>query len=213
MTAPEIDVCVVPSDWVSRIYEADAPELRGRIAIWPAGVDPEYWKPDALRLARDRLALIYLKVLPGQHNATDAQVQSAQDVLKRAGFAVTLLQYGSFGHVDYLRLLQAADALVYFSPTESQSVSLAEAWAADVPTLVWDQGRFTYKGRDYRTSSAPFLSSHTGAAFEDSDALAALMQGWDHLRATFRPRAWVLEHMTDVKSASVYWHLAHSRKP
>jgi hypothetical protein len=127
----------------------------------------------------------------------------------RAGFSVAFLRYGSFDHVEYLDMLQRADVLLFYSPTESQSLSLAEAWATDVPTLVWDQGHFTYKGRTYQTSSAPLLSSQTGAPFADIAALDLLLAGWDELRASVRPREWVLEHMTDAKCAQAYWNLGH----
>jgi glycosyltransferase involved in cell wall biosynthesis len=208
MTAPEIDVCIVPSQWVARLYEEDAPELRGRIAVWPAGVDAEYWKPDPLRVTHDRRALVYLKQLPGQRNAEDLLIRSAEGALERAGFAVTTVSYGSFAPDEYLELLRAVDLLVLFSPTESQGLALAEAWSVDVPTLVWAQAQLTYKGRLYQTSSAPFLSSRTGVVFNDSDALERLLEDWTELRTAFGPRAWVLEHMTDAKCARAYWDLA-----
>ena len=202
MTAPEIDLCLVPSEWVKRLYEEDSPELRGRVAVWPAGVDPDYWTPGE----PSRRALVYVKRVDGQRNVEDAEVAGARSALERAGFEVVPLEYGTFKPSAYRSALRGAALMVFFSPTESQCLALVEAWAADVPTLVWDCGRLEYKGRVYEGSSAPYLSPATGAAFSgDSGDLIAR---WDELRPGFRPREWVLENMTDAVCARAYRRLA-----
>jgi hypothetical protein len=211
MTAPEIDLCVVPSEWVKQLYEDDAPELRGRIAVWPAGVDPQYWLPVVAPTAGPRRALVYVKQLAGHLNVSNDDVRAAVAVLTRAGFAATTLHYGEFDHRDYLGLLQGVEVLVFFSPTESQGLALVEAWATDVPTLVWAQGQLEYKGRRYTTSSAPYLSPQTGETFVDAAGLEQLVAGWELLRRQFAPRDWVLDQMTDARCAQAYWDLAHPR--
>lgn len=202
LTAPEVDLCVVPSEWVKELYEDDLPELRGRVAVWPAGVDAAFWSPDG---PPERRALIYRKLLPGHHNATDADLAAARAALERAGYAVEELTYGTFTLDAYREALRRAELLVFFSPTESQGLALVEAWATGVPTLVWDCGRLDYQGRTFRTSSAPYLSERTGAAFADAAGLDALLAA----ERSYEPREWVLEHMTDEICAAAYWELAH----
>lgn len=202
MTAPEIDVCLVPSEWVKRLYEEDSPDLRGRVAVWPAGVDPDYWTPGE----PSRRALVYVKRLDGQQNVEDAEVAGVRSALESAGFEVVPLEYGTFKPSAYRSALRGAALMVFFSPTESQCLALVEAWATDVPTLVWNCGRLEYKGRMYEGSSAPYLSTATGAAF--SGDFEELIARWDELRPGFRPREWVLENMTDAVCARAYRHLA-----
>lgn len=208
MTAPEIDVCVVPSDWVRRRYEEDSPELQGRIAVWPAGVDASYWAPRAPSDA-GRRALVYVKAVEGQRNPDDEEVDAAVDALGRHGFAADLVRYGKVHPRAYRAALRAAGVMVVFTPTESQGLAQVEAWATDVPTLVWSCGRLEYRGKVYRGSSSPYLSEATGREFTDAEALDRLLAGWDELRTTLRPREWVLENMTDAACARAYWSLAH----
>jgi hypothetical protein len=213
MTAPEIDVCVVPCEWVKQLYEADSPELVGRIAIWPAGVDARHWSPPAApRAGRQRTALVYRKELAGQPNIGDRPLRAALDALEQRGFDVRSLSYGTFDREDYRQALTDADLLVFFSPSESQCLAQLEAWAMDVPTLVWAQGRLEYDGRSYSTSSAPYLSPQTGIQFSDTAALEQLLDRWDDLRLDLAPRQWVLDHMTDTICARAFWELAHPRQ-
>jgi hypothetical protein len=209
MTADEIDLCLVPSQWVKHLYEDDAPELKERIAVWPAGVDVGYWRPGSLDGAESRRALILRKQLPGQRNARDVDIRGARDLLTEAGFDVSSLEYGSFRQRHYRKALRTADLLVYFSPTESQGLAMVEAWAVGVPAFVWSCGHLRYREREIRSSSSPYLTPETGRSFEDLDALEVLLAGWEELRPTFRPRDWVLRNMTDTVSARAYWDLSH----
>lgn len=209
MTAPELDVCIVPSEWVKRLYEEDAPELVGRIAVWPAGVDPLQWAPQRQPEHRRGSALLYRKWLPGQANASDEEVEEAARALRAAGFSVKRLDYGRFSPAEYRSALDSAELMVFFSPTESQCLAQVEAWAANVCTLVWAQGVFHCGGRVYVSSSAPYLSDTTGLEFRHVEELTAILENWDQLRARFRPREWVLANMTDERCATAYWKLAH----
>jgi hypothetical protein len=57
---PEIDACIVPSQWVGTAYVEDAPTLAGRIKVWAAGVDERYW--NGLRPhASSKTVLLYQK--------------------------------------------------------------------------------------------------------------------------------------------------------
>jgi hypothetical protein len=205
MSAPEIDVCLVPSQWVKDLYESDSPALIGRVAVWPAGVDTHRWAPVA---HSGRRAVIYEKALPDQSNAPRPLIAAARRALEAAGFEVDHLQYGDFGPKAYRRTVCRADVMVFFSPTESQCLAQIEAWAADVPTLVWDRGRLFYKGTVYAGSSSPYLSAATGRAFSGPDDLEGLLANWDHERSAMTPREWVLAQMTDRICAERYLRLA-----
>jgi hypothetical protein len=212
MTAEEIDLCLVPSEWVRRYYEADSPALAGRIEIWPAGVDAAYWSPDPPRRPSGRRALLIRKLLPGQVNASDVEIAAAGSLLRDAGFEATTLEYGSFKQRDYRAALRSTDLVVYFSPTESQCIAMVEAWAVGVPTFVWSCGRLRYRDEEVPSSSAPYLSERTGRFFENTSSLGDLLSSWEDLCQGFRPREWVLEHMTDQVCARAYWDLAQKNR-
>jgi hypothetical protein len=210
LSVAEVDVCLVPSPWVKELYEADQPALAGRIAIWPAGVDEDYWSPaDPATTVAPRRALLYVKELPGQRNVTRGEIAEAERALTAAGFATEVLRYGELTREGYRAALRDACLLVFFSPSESQCLAQVEAWSVGVPTLVWDWGRFVHGGREYRSSSGPFLTAATGRPFADVDDLRALLTRWADIEPTLSPRHWVLDNMTDAICARAYWDLAH----
>jgi len=217
ITCTEIDLVLVPSTWVKDLYEEEAPTLRGRVAVWPAGVDPSYWAPAASgnyqrRQSAQPHALIYLKALAGQRNPSDYDLSQTRTELERAGFSHEQVEYGSYRSDGFLSALQRADLMVAFSPSESQGIGLLEAWSANTPTFVWAMGEAFIKGRRFETSSAPFLGRETGAEFQSSSELAELLKGFaDCGGERFRPREWVLNNMTDSQAAKRYWDLAHGR--
>jgi hypothetical protein len=210
MGAPEIDLVVVPSAWVRDHYADDMPALQGRIAVWPAGVDPHAWSPPPGR-SRGRRALLYRKALHGQVDAIEAALTDALAALAASGFTCETLTYGDFSADEYRTALHRSDVLVFFSPSESQCLALFEAWAADVPTLIWDRSRLEYRGSVRHSSSAPYLTDQNGRAFVDSATLRTLLADWDGLAASLRPREWLLLHGTDSVSAAAYLELARCR--
>ena len=213
----EIDLVVVPSPWVKDLYEQDMPELRGRVVVWPAGVDPHYWRPsharEAERMRGPGHAVMFVKDSPGQANAPSALLADARMLLESSGLCVEEIRYGAYSRRAYLSKLQGADVMVAFSPSESQGVALVEAWSTNVPTLVWDQGIVSIGGIEYRSSSAPFLSGKTGAFFSNAGELDALLESFrGEGKPHFSPRRWVLDHMTDAICARRYQELAEGRR-
>jgi hypothetical protein len=213
MTAPEIDLCVVASEWVKGEFERDSPELIGRIGIWPAGVDVERWRPDGAAPRQIRRAVMFVKRLANHTSERvfdDAMLDAAWKALRGAGLEVTVLRYGQFAPDGFARALDGAELVVCFGYSETQGMALAEAWAMDVPTLVWNGGRTRWREHTYESSPAPYLSAATGAEFRTIEELHALVDRWDSLRPGFAPRDWVLSNMTDEICAQSYWDLAHA---
>lgn len=204
MSSPEIDLCVVPSGWVKELYEQDCSMLRGRLAVWPAGVDCAYWSPAEHDARRSRRAVLFRKVAAEQVNASDEEIETACNLLRSLGYEVMRLEYGNFSRHTYRRILRMCDIGVVFGSSESQGIALAEAWSVGLPTLVWSRERFKYRGRTYTCSAAPYLSEETGAFFCDIDELESLLDRWDNLAMGFDPRGWVIRNMTDEICAHRY---------
>jgi hypothetical protein len=210
VAAPEIDLYVVPARWTLDHHVAGAPTLAGRIAIWPAGVDAEAFRPPAG--PRPRRALVYRKDLAGQENASDALVGEVEAVLAADGWEVARIAYGDHTRHDFRRRLGEASLLVFLSPTESQGIALHEAWAMDVPTLVWDHGVAVLGGERIKTSSAPTLTPRTGAFFTGADELRERLAAMEAGTLHFDPRGWTEEHGTDAKAAEAFLALATDQR-
>jgi len=195
LAAPEIDACVVPSEWVAAAYLDDLSPLSHRIRVWYAGVDEFYWAPHRSATPRTN-ALIYCK------NADAELLRSVKSILEGAGWPTISINYGSYSRKEYRAALQKSKFAVFLSASESQGIALAESWAMDVPTLVWQPQELVIGGRRYtRFSSSPYLNEMVGARWTLREEFEQLVARLPALISTFSPRAWLLSNMTDVHAA------------
>jgi hypothetical protein len=201
---PEIDQLIVASEWAKSFF-ADAPELLAKCIACPCGVDPAFWTPTSRRW-RGATALVYWK--SGDH----AFCEAVDAIVRRCGLEPRHVRSGHGEHEHFTReafrdLLDEAAIAVFLSAFETQGLALAESWAMDVPTLVWDpQGDAVWAGRTFRSaSSAPYLTADTGRRWRSIDELEPLLRSVLGDRGSFAPRAWVLEHMTDAICSSALY--------
>lgn len=190
---PLIDYFVVPSEWVKKLVLKDCPALEGRILIWPAGIDTEYWKPRR-RLSGKRV-LIYHKTEPTEF------YEDVVSIINKMGYETDTVVYGNYEPSQFKRKLGSAVFAVFISRSESQGIALAESWSMNVPTLVYNPGNFLYRGIKEDASAAPYLTDRTGYEWQD---IAGLSNGINYMLAnmeTFRPREYVLERFSDEKCA------------
>lgn len=192
--SPEIDCYLVNSIWTKVAYIEDEPSLASRIAIWPSGVDINFWVPE--KNARERLAekhvLVYVKGAPQE------LVRSVEQCLGRYGWAITRITYGSFDHASYKNALAKSTFAVFLGGPESQGLAFVEAWSMDVPTLVYDMRKAFISGKKYSTVSyCPYLSAATGIDWRELDEFEGLVKAMPNCLDIFSPRQWVLENMSD----------------
>jgi hypothetical protein len=198
LAAPEVDCVIVPSDLVIEHYVEDCPSLRNRSFVWPAGVDTEFWRP--MHGDRRRI-LVFEKQNKGPVGPVDPYVA----YLRRAGYQVSVLQYGRYTHTQYRDLLRDSQLMIGFVRDESQGIAWAEAWAMDVPTMIWRNTRNTDRGRPYRCSTAPYLNAQNGLFFDDLGDFKEKFALWERTRAVFTPRNWTLDNMSDEVSARLLY--------
>lgn len=199
----EIDVCLVPSDWVAVAYEEDMPSLKGRIQVWWAGVDEMYWRGPAKADKFGRSIVIY------QKNSSEEHCRNVEEIVTRFGWSPRWIRYGQYDIEQYRRALSEARFAIFLSQSESQGIALSEAWAMDVPTLVWNPKELKYMGRTYTAASAcPYLTAVTGCEWATTAVLERLVSKIDEIVRDCEPRAWVLKHMTDVHSAQAMLEIA-----
>lgn len=193
--APEVDSVIVPSDLVIGHYVEDCPSLRNRSFVWPAGVDTEFWRPSDA--AERRQILVFEKQNVGPVGPVDPYVAH----VRQAGYEVSVIQYGQYAHTQYRELLRDSQLMIGFVTNESQGIAWAEAWAMDVPTMIWRNTRTSYRGRSYRCSTAPYLTEQNGLFFDDLTDFKEKFALWERTRRQFSPRDWTLANMSDEVSA------------
>ena len=199
LCAPEIDRVLTPSRWVSDFYRALVPELAGKLAEWPIGVDPAYWSPAEPRVPRDDF-LVYQKLEP--HDAALAERVAAE--LERQHLRYRRVIYGAYTPHAYRAALRSCRALIFLSASESQGIALFEAWACDVPVLAWDRGTRVIANHTVACSSAPYLTPATGTTFNDTDDLGRAIETFCQRTPQFSPRASILAQFTLAHSARAY---------
>jgi len=199
LASAEIDAVVTPCNLVNELYLEDNPSLKDKIFSWPAGVDCKYWTPGMLE-DKNRI-LIFEKQTPGPVGP----VEPYAEYLRLLGWPVEVIKYGEFSHAIYRQKLQQSCLMLGFVTAESQGIAWAEAWAADVPTLIWKNTSNVWGGRRYSCSTAPYLNQKTGLFFDDLDDFKVQFAYWESHRDQFAPRAWTLENMSDeVCAAQLY---------
>ena len=190
LTSIEIDICLVPSNWVKKLYEQDSPSLNGNIKIWAAGVDIKYWKPETIQ-KKTRNVLVY------QKNAPSELYNKVERYLTQTNWNPIKITYGNYKKEEFKKLLNKAKFSVFLSKSESQGIALAESWATDIPTLVWNPKiDYPFDPR-FKTSACPYLTAKTGAQWETFDKFKTLLNNIEALLPSFHPQDWVLRHMTD----------------
>lgn len=203
-TSPEIDTYILNSPWTQNMYELVAPTLKGRVRLFPSGVDAKWWW-DGPRAHRADHMLFYEKRPPRRlYDACTA-------VARAAGFNVDVVQYGSYTVEDFRARLHNSGVLVHWAEQESQGISNLEAWSANVPTLIWDPGSFLWQGANYDSCSCPYLSRATGRSFRDVSEFESLLREGGADRSRYTPRQWVLDNLTDARSAQLMLEIVAGR--
>lgn len=192
-----VDKCLVPSKYVKNLYIRKSPSLKNHIIVWPAGVDERYWRPPSKKPTK-RNAVLYFK------NTDTELYKSAERILKKYNWNPIKIIYGKYLSEEFRKALSSSQFMVFLSRGESQGIALAESWAMDVPTLVWNPKTLIIKGeRIYNYSSAPYLTGSTGMKWKKIEDFESIIEGIDNKLKTFLPRGWILSNMTDTKSAEI----------
>ncbi|GAA6212660.1 hypothetical protein NBRC116602_24010 [Hyphomicrobiales bacterium 4NK60-0047b] len=201
ISAPEIDLFLVNSEWTRSVYIEDLPLLEDKINIWPSGVDIKFWQPaDAIKTS-DR-ALIYIK-----DKTCQSLIKKCEKALNEQGIVSQRLVYGEYQLEEFRKELSLSTISVFFSAHESQGLALAEAWAMNIPTLVWEPGSIKIKRKgsintlERTCSSAPYLTNSCGLFFKTETEFEDSLSKYINNKKSYSPRKWVIENLSDSKSA------------
>jgi hypothetical protein len=181
---------------VRELYRTSGAHLVEKTRVCPSGVDTEVWKPSG----RDRESQIIVYWKSGDENF----VEEVEAIIESRVLEPVRIRYGHYSTTEYKELLDSSVFGVFLSSFETQGLALAEAWSMDVPTLVWEpRGEASYRGRSFTAgSSAPYISDATGMTWASPTDFAGVLDHAIRHRQAFRPREWVLGHMTDASCAA-----------
>eukprot|EP00656_Telonema_subtile_P035879 TRINITY_DN39830_c0_g1_i2.p1 TRINITY_DN39830_c0_g1~~TRINITY_DN39830_c0_g1_i2.p1 ORF type:complete len:384 (+),score=72.97 TRINITY_DN39830_c0_g1_i2:92-1243(+) len=199
---PRLGFYIAPSPWVADELRNDPsyPPNSVRARVLVSGVDTAYWAPTKAKEEKKKKKTVVL-----YRKGKSGDAQGASEVvatLETKGWRVTQVTYGSYTAKRWKELLGEAKAAVFMTDTESQSIALAEAWAMDVPSFVYELNPhhplFVYSRWQYFANEAPYLNYLNGARWNHVDGLLNLLNSMD--QKLLRPREYVLNTMTDAIS-------------
>lgn len=194
LTLPLIDGVMLPSSAIKQVYIEDEPSLATHTYVCPTGVDTEFWKPSQ-KNSSCKDVLVYWKT-----EGEDFCHQVLYALVKN-GWNPRVIKYGKYQHEYYRQLLNECVFAIFISKSESQGIALAESWAMNVPTLIWNPYSCEYKGRHLALSSCPFLNPMLGQEWNTIEELDLILKDMARKLPDLRPRAWVLDYMSDEASA------------
>jgi hypothetical protein len=203
LASDAIDLVITPSQFVSELYIEDNMKLRDKIFTWPAGVDTSFWCPGPTKNYNSNQILIFDKRLTSDN---PDRIRPYVDYLIKSGWSVNIIvRCGDRGytHIEYRELLRNASLMIGFTiGSESQGIAWSEAWAMDVPTLIFRNTTNILRGRKYNCSTAPYLNNDNGLFFDNFADFKSKFEYWISRRDEFNPRAWLVNNLSDEVCAS-----------
>ena len=192
----------MPSLWVKKLYlEASRNKLKNKILIWPIGVDETYWKITKVKKNID--FLIYNK-----NNFKIQMINKITKFFKQKNINFKIIKYGSYFKVDYLNLLNKSKYLIFFSKSESQGISFFESWAANVPSIVYNNNKKYLNSYKSMSEVCPYLNKKNGKYFNNLRDFKIIVKNLK--RDNFQARDWVLKtHTAKISTKTIIRELLY----
>jgi hypothetical protein len=195
LTDKEVDVCIVPSQWVGDLYVEEKKELEGRIKIWHAGIDTNYWQPLSKKKVAD--VVVYWKT------EEEEFCKAIEAIIGQYSYNPVRIKYGSYNLKKYKEVLDNAVFAVFISRSESQGIALAEAWSMNVPTFTWEPVESIIIKKKYKNSTAcPYLNEEAGLKWSSLNELKNFVENTANAVLSFEPRNYALRSFSDELCAA-----------
>jgi len=200
-----IDSILLPSPWTVEFYKRFIHKNSQKIHTFPSGVSI----PKLQKMESGKDCILLKKQVP------ESMFSKVIGILKKKNIKFEALEYGKFNQKEYFSKLESAKFLIYLQQVESQGLAIQEAWARDVPTLVWNKGEFTYPTGEKVTGniSAPYLTEKSGMFFSGENDFEEKLKIFVEKLPNFEPRKYCVENLSDRASAEKYASILTSIKP
>jgi hypothetical protein len=198
LVSPEVDLFITNSEWRKNHYVENEPSLKNRLQICYAGIDINFLNP-ASDKPHTKNVLVYWKTEP------ESFCEQVEQILRNHSWNPIRIHYGSYKLHQYKEILTNVAFAVFISRYESQGIALAEAWAMDIPTIVWDpqEPLFIWDKLVTTISAAPYLNESVGCKWKNIVELEQILQDLPNTLKLFSPRDWALKNMTDEVAAQL----------
>lgn len=202
---PRYRILIQPSEWFCDLYR---PYCGDKLLAWPVGIDADAW-PDASLEPKSVDVLIYDKIRWNRDTLTPQHVDAAAAHLQARGLSYKILTYGEHHQSEFKATLRAARSMLFICEHETQGLAYQEAMAANVPVLAWDDGKLvdpylaSFAQPGLAVSTVPYFDARCGLTFRSGEFPEVFDAFWAR-RATFTPRAYVLEALSMDAAAEAY---------
>jgi hypothetical protein len=209
---PRNRILTQPSDWPVAFYRESCGD---KLRVMFVGIDTDLWA-DLAHMRKDLDFIVYDKIRwqdgAVRHDETPAILARTIAALDRRNLSHVVLRYGSHHRAQFRKALSRARGMIFLCEHETQGLAYQEALASNVPLLALDEGVLAdpdqrrYARPDLRVSSVPYFDSRCGETFvpgQLDDGLERFLTR----RADYRPRDYVLEHLSMRKAAENYLEL------
>jgi hypothetical protein len=195
-----LDKILVPSEWVRKFYALHLSKNKEKIIVWPSGVEVPNENQLGDKKSDDKKCLVYIK------HAPEALATSVLDHLKNKCVDFSIINYGNYSKQKYQEELTKSTYMIYLQKAESQGLALQEAWAMNIPTLVWDCGYWELGTNkiEYEKISCPYLNDESGMTFAGKEDFGLKLNSFLERLNSFEPRKYVLRELSDEVSARKY---------
>ena len=188
MLNKEIDLILFPSEWTKNHWLSIENNLNNKIKIWPAGVIlPEL-------NSNKEIFLIYYK------NGPKKLLSFIIDFFDNNKMKYKVINYGKYKQNKYFSLLNSTKLAIFLSESESQGLAMFEAWARNVPTLVWNRGYWQSGENKWvdKKISSPYLSEICGTFFEGINDFENKYNFCKDNLNNFTPREYIKNNFTNL---------------
>lgn len=209
-----VKAVLVPGDWCVDMFRPYWPNTR----VWPVGIDTDAWAPSPGQ-EKTVDVLLYDKIYWDRDRFASDLIEPIRSQLRREGRSFSEIRYGNYREEDYRDALSRCRSMIFLCQNESQGIAYQEALSCGVPVFAWDPGGM-WKDPDYYpdkvryqpVTSVPYWDDRCGIKFVDTATFKAGWQKfWTQIEAGgFKPREYVLEHLTLERQAGQYHEIAES---
>ena len=207
---PRNRILTQPSDWPVAFYrDACGDKVRPLFV----GIDTERW-PDLSAARKDLDFVVYDKIRwhadgSVRQGEPAAIVEQTTRVLAQCGLSHVVLRYGAHHVGQFREALTRARGMLFLCEHETQGIAYQEALASNVPVLALDEGvlmdprQKRFAAPDLRVRSVPYFDATCGETFVP-DTFDAALSLFIRQRRSYRPRDYVLDHLSMRQAAANY---------
>ena len=182
-------IYIQPSEWAAQVW------FNRGITIKPVPFAVDINRFREVRPANERnQVFIYYK------NRSPNDVQFAMSILQKHGIVCKVFQYGKYTETEYLSYLQQSKYGIIVDAHESQGFAIEEALSCGVSLLVWSitsmNQEYGSSYPDIKATTVPYWDDRCGELFYERDTLEPKLQLFLSNIDTYRPRDYIVEHLS-----------------